>query len=175
MKPVYLAGFMGVGKSTIGTLLARQLGCAFLDLDDVIVDQEGMSINDIFQVKGEEYFRKVEAQLLEDFAYGQNVLGLGGGTLMNRESMDLLGSSGTIVYLRASNETLVERLRDKTFDRPLLKQAEPLEKMVERMMSARSSTYEAAHLVVDVDGLSAEEVVESLVVKISNQHSQSKA
>ena len=169
MKPIYLTGFMGAGKSTIGTLLAQQLGCVFQDLDDIIVDQAGMSIKDIFQTKGEEYFRELEAHLLEKYADDHAVLALGGGTLMNRRSMDFLKSSGIIVYLRATNKTLVERLRNETSERPLLVEAEPLETTVEKMMSARSSSYEAAHLIVDVDGLSTEEIVEELFGKISNQ------
>ncbi len=173
MKPVYLAGFMGVGKSTIGTLLAQKLGCTFLDLDDVIVDHEGMSINDIFQIKGEKYFREIEGRLLENCANDQVVLALGGGTLMNTRSMDFLKSNGTIVYLRASNETLVERLRNEPFERPLLKETESLEKLVEEMMSVRASTYEAADVVVNVDGLTAEEIVDTLFGILSDQQGQS--
>jgi shikimate kinase len=168
MKPLYLAGFMGVGKSTIGTLLAQRLGHTFLDLDDVIVEHVGMPIKDIFQIKGEKYFSEIEAQVLESVANDETVLALGGGTLMNQRSMELLKSRGIIVYLRASNETLVDRLRNEVQGRPLLRQTEPLEEIVESIMRERSSTYESADLIVDVDGLSAQEVTDTLFGMISN-------
>ena len=83
-RPVYLCGFMGCGKSTIGRLLAKKLGREFVDLDDYIVQREGMSIPQIFEQRGENYFREVEAVALSELSAAAGVVATGGGTLLKK-------------------------------------------------------------------------------------------
>ena len=85
---IYLCGFMGCGKSTVGRVLAQQLHCPFIDLDDLIVAKMGMRIPDIFQQKGESFFRNLEQFLLQDVGRGQrgSVIARGGGTLEDEDN-----------------------------------------------------------------------------------------
>lgn len=98
-KPVYLCGFMGSGKSTVGRLLAKKLGKEFIDLDDYIEEQEGMSIPEIFEKKGEPYFRQKESDALADLPNSAGVVATGGGTLLKKENGDRAKSLGTVVYI----------------------------------------------------------------------------
>ena len=83
---VFLCGFMGCGKSTIGKLAAKKLGCGFFDTDELIVEHENMSIPEIFAKKGEEYFRRVEADIVKSVCGKTAVIACGGGAMLNSES-----------------------------------------------------------------------------------------
>lgn len=111
-RPVYLCGFMGCGKSTVGRLLAKRLGKEFIDLDDYIESREGMSIPDIFAQKGEGYFRQRESEALADLPSSTGVVATGGGTLLKKENGDLAKSLGTVVYIDAPFELCYERIKD---------------------------------------------------------------
>lgn len=111
-RPVYLCGFMGCGKSTVGRLLAKKLGKEFIDLDDHIEQREGMSIPDIFAQKGEGYFRQKESEALADLPLSVGVVATGGGTLLKKENGDLAKSLGTVVYIDAPFELCYDRIKD---------------------------------------------------------------
>ena len=118
---IILTGLMGCGKSSVGKLLAKQLsGYIFIDIDDVIVDLEGMSIPDIFAKKSENYFREQEKELIKQFSEEEGlVIALGGGSFENEESRNILLETGKVIYLKANTDTLYERIKgDK--NRPLL-------------------------------------------------------
>ncbi len=118
---VYLTGFMGSGKSTVGPILANTLGWDFYDLDRVIEEREGLSVRDIFEKKGEEYFRELERKAFLDMSNGDKVIiSLGGGTAASQENIDLLKKNGKLVYLKISPEAAYARLRFKGIGRFLL-------------------------------------------------------
>ena len=111
-RPVFLCGFMGCGKSTIGKLLAKKLGMGFIDLDDYIEQQEGMKIPEIFAQKGEAYFRERESQALRELPSATGVVATGGGTLLRKENGDLAKSLGTVIYIDTPFEVCYERIKD---------------------------------------------------------------
>ena len=119
-KIVYLTGFIASGKSTIGPILANTLGWSFIDLDKFIEQKEGKSIKVIFEENGEDYFREIETQALKDTCELENyIISLGGGTIASQTNLDIIKSSGYLIYLESSAEETYNRLRFKR-DRPAL-------------------------------------------------------
>ena len=160
---ITLTGFMGSGKTTVGKVLADFLGCPFFDLDEVVVKKAGKSIPEIFAQDGEAAFRQLEARLLRQMVekYTENtvVLALGGGAVMNPASAALLNEKTVCIYLRATLETLLERLSGETAGRPLADDG-----LAERL-AAREPVYEeTAHVVIDTDGLSPDEVADEIII-----------
>ena len=160
---ITLTGFMGSGKTTVGKVLADFLGCPFYDLDELIVKKAGKSIPSIFAEDGEAAFRQLEARLLRQTVekYSENtvVLALGGGAVMDPASAALLQEKTVCIYLRATLETLRERLSGETDGRPLADEA-----LAERL-AAREPIYEkTAHVIIDTDGLSPDEVADEIVI-----------
>lgn len=118
MKPVYLCGFMGCGKSHIGRLLARELDAVFVDLDKYIVDNEGMTIPEIFKTKGEPYFRDIEAQFIKNFK-GSTIVATGGGAMLRDETAQFAREVGTVFFIDVSFDTCYSRIKGDT-NRPLV-------------------------------------------------------
>lgn len=163
---LYLVGPMGVGKTTIGRLIAQKLGKVFIDLDDELELRSGASIPWIFDVEGEEGFRRREAELLGELAAERNVvLSTGGGVVLSAANRELLKSTGFVVFLNASVEELYQRtLKDRK--RPLL-QVPDRRKVIERLKQDRDPLYrEAAHLVFDVGRRNSRHVTEALLQKL---------
>ena len=160
---VSLCGFMGSGKTTVGRVLADALGCPFMDLDDLIVKKAGKSIPDIFAQDGEPAFRLLEARLLRQTVekYGEStvVLSLGGGTVMTPASAALLHEKTVCIYLRATLDTLLQRLEGQTAGRPLADAA-----MAERLASREPVYEKTAHVIIDTDGLSPEEIADEIII-----------
>ncbi|MCM1160677.1 MAG: shikimate kinase [Roseburia sp.] len=168
MSNVILIGFMGCGKSTIGKRLSYVLRKPFLDTDKMIERKEDMTISELFDRKGEGYFRDMETacikELMEDS--GEYVIAVGGGLVLREENRRLLAKLGEVVYLRATADTIYERLK-KDNTRPLLQGENPQEK-IRTMMAQRSDIYEdAARFVVDVDGKEFEEILKEIGEKLS--------
>lgn len=138
---VYLIGPMGSGKTTIGNRVARLLGMAFIDCDTELESRTGASVNLIFDVEGEEGFRKRETDLLEELSMMQSTLiATGGGAVLKPRNRELMSKSGTVVYLRTSVGQQLSRLRqDKK--RPLL-QTPDREKRLAKMAKIRNPIYE---------------------------------
>ena len=160
---ITLTGFMGSGKTTVGRILADALGCPFLDLDDLIVKKAGKSIPDIFAQDGEPAFRQLEARLLRQTVekYGEStaVLSLGGGAILAPASATLVHENTVCIYLRAALDTLLSRLAGETAGRPLADAS-----LAERL-AAREPLYEkTAHVVIDTDGLSPEDVSDEIII-----------
>lgn len=109
---IYLCGFMGCGKSTVGRVLAQQLHCPFIDLDDLIVAKMGMRIPDIFQQKGEAFFRTTERNMLRDVSRGQrgSVIACGGGALVFEANAQLAHCYGKIVLLNVPFSMCYDRI-----------------------------------------------------------------
>lgn len=168
---------MGCGKSSVGKMLSELLYCRFIDLDSAIEAQTGCSINRIFSEQGEEKFRKLERDVLENLLNeyshlepGKNgvslVLALGGGTIMAPECERLINSKTTCIYLCASEETLVNNLRNGIDRRPLLS-SENLQCQVEALLSERSHTYNrVSHLVIHTDKKGIETIAEEIFLLI---------
>ena len=150
-RNLVLTGFMGSGKTSIGLRLSYRLQIMVEDTDKLIERREGRSISDIFAREGEEYFRQQETALLKELTEWV--------TPVREENRQLLGKLGLVVYLRARPETIYERLKGDV-TRPLLQCADPLGRIRE-LMEGRSGAYEAcAHIIVDVDGKTVEEIMD---------------
>jgi len=120
-RPIFLTGFMGVGKSVVGITLAARLGWEFLDTDEMVVRKAGMPIPRIFETQGEAGFRALEAQAVaEAVLRPRTVISLGGGALMHPESLSKIESCGALIHLDASVEYLKTRLSNTASSRPLL-------------------------------------------------------
>lgn len=170
---IFLTGFSGSGKSTIGPLLANSLGYDFLDLDKEIERIAGKTINMIFAEQGEAHFRELELEVLEKVA-GRNelVVSLGGGVLQNDRCFSLIINSGTLVYLYSSPLILAKRLSHKT-DRPLMKgdngerlSREEIEKKIFALLEKREPRYKTAQIMVETDTKRIGSTVEELTRKI---------
>jgi shikimate kinase len=165
---ISLTGFMGCGKSSVGRELSRLLCCPFMDLDSVIEEREGRKIPEIFATEGEAAFRRMEVEALRKCIYGQasdkRVLALGGGTVMTEECAKIVHEKTVCIYLRASVETLMEHLAGEVDNRPML--AGNLRTRIEELMSIRSATYEkTAHIMIDTDGKTIEEIAREISIK----------
>jgi shikimate kinase len=149
---IYLIGAMGSGKSTLGKKLAAKLGWAFRDTDAMIEAAEGMSVGNFFTNFGEEAFRRMETMVINDLAKETDmVVSCGGGTPCFNGNMEIMKSSGVVVYLKMSPEALVKRLEPGKDTRPLLKSlegAELLEKITS-LLKEREEMFEKAHIVIN--------------------------
>ncbi len=142
MRNVYLIGMMGSGKTTSGRELARLLGISFVDLDDLIVDKAGRSINEIFKAHGEIFFRQMERQMLDETAARPDqVVATGGGIVLEPANRNRMASTGMTVYLKTALPTLWERVKGKK-DRPLLDTPDP-EGALRSLFRLRGPLYEA--------------------------------
>lgn len=137
---VILCGFMGCGKSTVGTLLADKLNFTFVDTDKVIEQRENMSVSEIFAIHGEEYFRTVETAVINDLCQlNSQIIATGGGAVLNPSNANTLRDNGTVFFLDVTPETVLERLKDDT-SRPLL-QKKNRESAVRELMNIRRPIY----------------------------------
>lgn len=158
-RAVFLAGFMGAGKTSVGEALARRWQCAFHDLDARIVARAGASIAEIFHNQGEAAFRELESEALRELLAGLQapaVVALGGGTLLRRENVERLrAAGGTLVLLDAPVEVLYERTQAARGTRPLALD----EAAFRRLYDQRRAAYAAAEVTVESGG-SVDEVAE---------------
>ena len=154
MGNVVLIGFMGCGKSSVAVKLSYRLKRQMTDTDRLIEKKQGKSIREIFEQDGEEAFRQMETQTLQELkeTAKNQVISVGGGTPVREENRTLMKEIGKVVYLRAKAETLYERLKKDT-NRPLLQGGdEDLKTKIQGLLEKRSSAYEeAADLIIDVD------------------------
>ncbi|MFO7446685.1 MAG: shikimate kinase [Ignavibacteriaceae bacterium] len=166
---IYLAGFMGSGKSTIGPILANTLGWDFFDLDKVIEQRAAKKIKEIFDESGEPYFRNLETETLIEVSRGRNlIIALGGGTIANEKNLEFIKRTGKIIYLKASPEHVYERLKHKR-DRPVLLKngAENLTKSefiekVNTLYNERRKYYERADYTINTDNIPIGKTVDQL-------------
>ncbi len=165
-RHLFLVGFMGAGKSSVGKLLAKRLDTLFVDLDEVIVKTCGQSINEIFARHGEEYFRDVETDALRCLDYRQPVVvATGGGILERRGNADIIRSKGVMIYLDASWETVYRRISTSS-NRPILQQKTVEE--VRSLFQRRQAAYRCADMCVNTDDCTIEMVVDKIVSNIEN-------
>ena len=164
-KKIYLVGSMGSGKSTIGRLLAKQMKLSFFDIDKQIVDQEKMSITDIFSKFGEEYFREIESKMLEKHSHEDNfVTSTGGGCILREQNIKIL-KQGLVVYLKISINAQYERVKNRTH-RPLLNGGVTKEDLA-RLDEERGAIYsDISDIEVEVSNFNKEDVLSSIIRKL---------
>jgi shikimate kinase len=154
-KHIFITGFMGSGKSTIGKRLSKQLKLDLIDLDKFIQESEETTIEDIFKTKGENYFREIETKYLNKIATIKkpHVIALGGGTVCFNENLTLIKTNGILIYLELSPKTLFQRLENAKAQRPLIKNlsGNDLMTFIEEKLEERKSFYQQAH--ISVNGL----------------------
>ncbi|HUI08909.1 MAG TPA: shikimate kinase [Bacteroidota bacterium] len=170
---IYITGFMGSGKSTVGPLLARGLGYQFIDLDAVIEEKEGRSIPELFDARGESEFRAIEQRELALLEVRERiVVATGGGALTNPSTLDVVRRSGTLLYLNVDQETLFKRLRGVR-GRPMISDAsgrplsdDALRERIKSLFAEREPLYKSADIVVDGTSLTPEATVTSILTSL---------
>jgi len=171
---VYLTGFMGAGKSTVGPILANVLGWDYFDLDKIIEEHTGKKISEIFAESGDQYFRKIESEKLKEISTGNNIIiSLGGGTIAAGDNLDFIKKNGRIIYLKTSIESVYKRLIYKN-DRPLLKinelnaPREEILKKIDSVYKAREPFYLQADFVIETENIPIGKTVDQLAKIINN-------
>ena len=160
---IILVGMMGSGKSTVGKLLAKLLDYQFIDTDNLIIEKENESINDIFNKKGESYFRNLESEILDDLNLANCVIATGGGLPVYNQNMNNLIKIGTTIYLKITAAEIFFRIRQ--FDnRPLFENSIP---KVQQMLNSRKSYYEMSKYSFDCSGKKPNEVVDEIKSKLN--------
>jgi shikimate kinase len=163
---VSLTGFMGVGKSRIGRDLAHELMLHFIDLDGYIERSTGLAISDIFVHMGQETFRRMEREALEEVSQKDYlVLSLGGGTFIDPINRARMLERGPVVALWASPDTIYERVTRKPGQRPILSDPNPKAR-IEALLAERTPIYQQAHIHVSTDGRRVPDVVSEIVQKL---------
>jgi shikimate kinase len=157
---------MGAGKTTLGRALARRLGREFADTDKVLVERTGVPVATIFEIEGEEGFRRRESTVLAELAAQDGlVIATGGGAILSEANRELMRSHGTVIYLRARLENLWERTRQDT-TRPLLQTPDP-RGTLSQLLTAREPLYsEAAHVIVDTGAQSAASLANKVIAAL---------
>jgi len=163
-RNIFLTGFMGSGKTSLGRLLAGMLRVDFFDTDELITRRQGMSIAEIFSCYGENYFRDRESEVLEllcQKAPGTCVVSTGGGAVLREKNRAILKKSGVVVYLDVSSEEAYYRLKGVE-DRPLIKVDNPLQK-IRALLQERIPFYAEADMRVNVNGRSLQEIAAEII------------
>jgi shikimate kinase len=152
--PIFLIGFMASGKTSKGKKIARKMEIPFIDLDRVIEEQEKQTITDIFETKGESYFRKLEAKILRQFPKDlKAVIAVGGGAPCFYDNIQYMNYLGTSVFLKRSKQRILGRLRQNKDKRPLVAKLndQELKDFIEQRLANRNSFYEQAEFIFDAD------------------------
>jgi len=166
-KNIILVGFMGSGKTTIGKLLAAKLNMNFIDTDAEIEKQEGLLISEIFEKKGEGYFRQLESNFLQNCRYSDCVIATGGGMPSYGNNMILLKKIGHVIYINTPFYLLVKRLELSEMNRPLFSKSLKEENFLKDLFEKRESVYNLADYKVDGSLNKSEFILE--VIKTLNK------
>ncbi|MCH5245670.1 MAG: shikimate kinase [Muribaculaceae bacterium] len=172
MKPIFLIGYMGSGKSTLGHAIGMCTTMTFIDLDRYIETRFHCNIRDIFDTRGEAAFRDMERRMLDEVSQFENVvIACGGGTPCFENNMDLMLERGTTVWLVASHQRLFERLKAGRARRPLIKQLndEELNQHITTALAARQPYYSRALHTFDSDYLDNVEQINQTVSQFINR------
>lgn len=168
---IFLIGFMGAGKSTISDYLKNVLAMDVVEMDQCIVERQEMSISDIFETYGEEYFRELETNLLIEMQSRSNVVvSCGGGVPMRDRNVVEMKKNGRVVLLTAKPETILERVKDN-HDRPLLENNKNVSFIADLLEKRRAKYEAAADIVVETDGKSELEICEEMIHRLREAES----
>ena len=170
MSHIFIIGFMGAGKSTVGPLLGRRLNLPFVDLDDRIASEQGRSIAEVFEAEGETAFRALESAALKALAAeAPSVVACGGGIVTRAENRALMRELGTVVYLRTTAAETLARVGNRS-SRPLLAGDEP-EEVAARLLDERSGLYkQTADIDIDTVGITPQEVASRIEDKLISEN-----
>lgn len=164
---------MGSGKSSVGKKLSEILNFEFFDLDDYIQQKEGKTITDIFNLKGEIYFRKIESKYLDEIiaSKSRSIISLGGGTPCYGHNMEIIKKSKITksIYLKASIPNLVNRLFSEKDHRPLIshiKSKAELKEFIGKHLFERSMYYNQSDIIINTDQKSVDDVVEAIILQL---------
>lgn len=161
-KNIYLTGFMGAGKTSIGKVLAKKLHASFYDTDKLIEKALGMTISDVFKQKGEAFFREEEVKIISELAQKQQlVVSVGGGAILREENRTVF-SQGIWIFLNTSFDILKKRSL-RSGKRPL---AQTLPEEFEKLYKSRLPLYNQASFVVDTARLNKDQVCDVIIAKI---------
>jgi shikimate kinase len=173
-KIFYLTGFMAAGKSTIGPILANTLGWDFFDLDKEVERYECMKIVELFERKGEDYFREVETTILKNLSKDEeSIISLGGGAIASDVNFGIIKSTGKIIYLKSSPEMAYKRLRFKkdrpafVFDGVEVPTKEQFLERINQLLDSRKNYYEQCDFIVDTDNQTVGKTVDIIANYIS--------
>jgi len=165
---IVLLGYMASGKSVVGKILAEALTIQFVDLDSFIEYNEQMSITEIFETKGEIYFRKIEGEYLQELLNSNesSVISLGGGTPCYGSNMDFVENKSTSFYLKASIDIIFNRLKNETSQRPLVAEIGPenLKEYIAKHLFERTPYYERAHHTILADHKNVAQIVGEIML-----------
>ena len=163
---IALIGFMGVGKTAVGEMLARKLNKKFVELDSLIERKVGKSIPEIFQQGGEMAFRELEIEVAKEVSEDKNqIIACGGGVVLNKINIDRLKKDSVIVYLTASSGAILKRVSDSD-ERPLLEVANPA-LTIRELLRFRKPFYErAADITINTSKMGINSVVEQIINKV---------
>ena len=163
---IVLIGFMGAGKSTISEFLKTVFAMDVIEMDQIIAERQGMTISDIFETYGEDYFRDLETNLLIEMQSKKNmVISCGGGVPMRERNVAEMKKNGRVVLLTAKPETILNSVKDN-HDRPLLEGNKTVSYITDLMEKRREKYQAAADIVIETDGKSELEICEELVKKL---------
>ena len=163
---IVLIGFMGAGKSTISEFLKTAFAMDVIEMDQIIAEREGMSISDMFEVYGEQYFRDLETNLLIEMQSRTNVvISCGGGTPMRECNVAEMKKNGRVVLLTAKPETILDRVKD-SHDRPLIENNKTVSFIAELMEKRREKYEAAADIVIETDGKDELQICEELIHRL---------
>ncbi|SDN41236.1 shikimate kinase [Alkalicoccus daliensis] len=164
-RSIFLTGFMGVGKTTIGRILAESLNIEFIDLDEYITAKEKKEIKDIFLENGEAAFRGMEAEAAAEWTGRDAVVATGGGIIESPEAVKSMKEKGYVIYLQASFPILYERIKgDKT--RPLTAVGK---EALEERFTQRITLYEKADIVLNTENKTPEQVVNDIKTSLADK------
>lgn len=165
---IFIVGPMGSGKSTVGKIIASELFLTFLDTDDEIEKNTGVTIDWIFDLEGEKGFRKRESDILNSLAEMNSiVLSTGGGIILSDQNRDILSARGSVFYLDTPIDIQLERT-SKDQDRPLLKDGDP-RKILTDLHKERESLYQSvADYIVETENRSSQEVANEIIKHVKN-------
>ena len=166
-RHIYLIGFMGCGKTSVSIAMNQLYGKNIVEVDDRIIAKEGRSINQIFAESGENYFRDLETEMLKELADEDNIIvSCGGGMVLREENRRLMKETGVIIWLDATPETILDRVKDDD-SRPNLKGKKNV-KDIEALKNKRADAYaEAADIKVDTDGKTIREVAKEIYESVN--------
>ena len=166
MGNLYLVGFMGSGKSTVGKIIAYKTGYKFVDIDKLIEERENKTIPQIFKEYGESYFRQLEKHIIQEFTEKSGyIVSTGGGLGADIENMKKMKKSGTVVWLDVSLDEILKRTEKDSTERPLLKN--PREK-IEKLYKDRKKVYSMADIHIKAENKSPEEIAQEILDKWSS-------
>lgn len=167
LKNIVLIGMSGVGKTTIGKALSKALNRKFIDTDNLIELKMGITIDEIFSLYGEEYFRKLESQIIDELYRDENlIISTGGGIVLNNSNIIKLKENGIIILLESSIENIVNNIKNSNTIRPLINKEEDIYEKVKNMYNIRKDLYLfSSDFIIFVDNKSIDKIVYEILGK----------